>query len=1185
MMARLSLSFLGPFHVTLDGQPITTFKSNKVRALLAYLAVEADRSHRREALAGLLWPDWPDRDALSNLRNALSDLRRVIGDRTTDPPFLLITRDNLQFNAASDHWLDVAALAEATRSQDLSALQTVVESLQGTFLEGFSLGDSAPFEEWALLTRERLSHQISSALHHLAATCEQRGDYERAVTFARRQLSLEPWDEEAHQQLMRALALGGQRSGALAQFENCRRMLAEELGVEPAPGTTRLYEQIKHGELAAPSPIPPPPSPSTARPRFLEEEDAPELERPVFVARERELAQLDRFLDQALAGHGRVVFVTGETGSGKTALIQEFTRCAQEEHANLVAASGKCNAYTGIGDPYLPFREILELLTGDIEARWAAGAISGEHARRLWGTFPLAAQALAEAGPDLIDTFVPRAAWLERSVGGELGRGQWKTRLDGPVVRQPVGPGMPSPRQSDLFEQYTKVLQALARQVPLALVVDDLQWADLGSISLLFHLCRRLRGSRILIVGAYRPEELTIGREGDRHPLDPVVNELQRELGNVTVDLGRAEDRDFVDAFLDSEPNRLGLPFREMLFRQTRGHPLFTGELLRGLQERGDLVRDQDDCWVEGPTLDWRTLPARVEAVIAERIGRLAQPLRAALRAASVEGETFTAEVLAQVRATDERSILERLSGELDRKHRLIRAQSIQRVDGQLLSCYRFRHILFQRYLYSSLDEVERVHMHEQVGTALERLYGASEKNAAATAIATIAPQLALHFQEAGIAQKAIHYLHQAGERAIRLSAYQEAVAHYTRGLALLASVPDSPDRTEQELALQISLGIAWKGNMPNPEGERALTRARELCVGTGKTSQLSRVLGELAIFPYVRAEHRKALELGEEALSMALKANDALLEALHHWHLGYVSFALGDPATGHSHLRDVISFYTPDKHHKPFVFLRGSDAGLGALAYDACCLWCLGYPDRALTRSQEAVALARQLNHTFSLVDVLCFAGCLFRGLRRDAEDMKVYAEELMPLSEGMGSQSFWGTGACYWGQALTMIGRVQAGLVQMHAGLAERRSIGVGCYSSGILGALAEAQALAGQPEEGLDTLDEAFALVEETDERYCEAELYRLKGKLLLARGDEAEAEAGFRQSIAVSRRQRAKSWELRAMTSLARLWHAQDRTEEARQSLAHIYGWFTEGFDTRDLLEAKALLEDLARAPKG
>jgi predicted ATPase len=378
---------------------------------------------------------------------------------------------------------------------------------------------------------------------------------------------------------------------------------------------------------------------------------------------------------------------------------------------------------------------------------------------------------------------------------------------------------------------------------------------------------------------------------------------------------------------------------------------------------------------------------------------------------------------------------------------------------------------------------------------------------------------------------------------------------------------------------LQISLGIAWQAGIPGPEREEALIRARELCQQTGKTTQLCRVLGEMLISPYVRAEHQAARELGEEALSLAQQAGDPLLVALGHWHLGFIFFALGEYTTARAHLEQVISFYEPRQHHHSLVLLGGSDAGLSALAYDACCLWCLGYPEQALKRSQEALALARELDHAFSLADVVCFAGCVFDRVRRDAQALKDDAEELIRLSKGMGSSSFWETGACYRGEALAELGRVQEGMAQMREGMAARQSIGARCYSSGMLGALAGAQAKAGQPEEGLTTLAEALALVEETDERYCEAELYRLKGESLLAQGDDDGAEASLQKAVEVARRQSAKSWELRATTSLARLWQKQGQTDEARRVLMQIYGWFTEGFDTPDLKEAKALLDEL------
>lgn len=593
-----------------------------------------------------------------------------------------------------------------------------------------------------------------------------------------------------------------------------------------------------------------------------------------------------------------------------------------------------------------------------------------------------------------------------------------------------------------------------------------------------------------------------------------------------------------------------------MLYRQTRGHPLFTVELLRGLQQRGDLVRDPEGRWVEGADLDWETLPARVEAVIAERIGRLPQPLRAALRVASVEGETFTAEVVARVQAADGREVVRHLSSELDRRHRLVRTQTIQRLGSQRVSLYRFRHYLFQKYLYDSLDQAERAYLHEDVGNVLQELYRDRTSE--------IAVRLAWHFQEAGMAERAIHYLHLAGERAMQLSAYQEAIAHLTRGLALLTTLPDAGhkerrlERARLELALQLPLGMAYIGAKGQaPEVEQAYNRARELCQQMGETSQLCRVLGELSIRHYVRAEHRRAHELAKEALSLAERVKDPLLVALDHAYLGFILFSLGEYERALGHLEQVISFYEPQQHHHLFVSLRGSDAGVSALAYNACCLWCLGYLDQAAKRSQEALALARELDHAFSLADVLCFGGCLFHQMRRDVMALQENAEELTRLSRGMGFSSFLGTGTSYWGDALAKLGQVQEGIAHMREGLATRQSIDAQCYLPGILIAMAEAQVKAGQPVEGLATLAEALTRLQETDERHWEAELYRLKGELLLMQGDDVGAEASLHQAIEVSRRQRARSWELRATTSLARLWQQQGRTEEARQVLAKIY----------------------------
>jgi predicted ATPase len=347
-----------------------------------------------------------------------------------------------------------------------------------------------------------------------------------------------------------------------------------------------------------------------------------------------------------------------------------------------------------------------------------------------------------------------------------------------------------------------------------------------------------------------------------------------------------------------------------------------------------------------------------------------------------------------------------------------------------------------------------------------------------------------------------------------------------------------------------------------------------------GKESHLCRVLGELAIFHYVRAEHRRAREFAEEALSLAQQFGDPLLVALGHWQLGFISFGLGEYTAARAHLQQVISFYEPQEHHQSFVSLRGLDAGPSALSYDACCLWALGYPEQALQRSEEALALARELDHPFSLADVLCYGGCMYNKMRRDAQALKDHAKELTRLANEKVS-AWLGEGHSFQGEALAMLGQVQEGMTQMRKGMAALRNLGERCYLSGKLCTLAVSQAKAGQPEQGLTILAEAIALVEETDERHWEAELHRLRAELLLVQGDEAEAEASFHKAIEVARRQNAKSWELRATTSLAYLWQMQGKVDEARQVIEEIYGWFVEGFDTPDLKEAKALLDELTQ----
>jgi len=802
MTVGLQLYLLGAPRIDLDSRPLTALTSVKAQALLFYLAATG-QAHARAALAALLWGDVPEELARANLRKALQALRQHLG------PFLHAERDAVSLAPDAACWVDVAALEaalhEAADGGD-EHLRYAIDLYRGDFLEGFYVRGAPDFEAWWLAEQARLRELALHSIQQLAEHVAAQGDLAQAIALARRLLALEPWREQDHRRLMTWLAADGQRGAALAQFDVCRRILADELGVEPAAETVTLYERIRNGALE-------PSAPSRSysrvvtprRPAFLETGvETTACAGEPFVGREPQLQRLAGFLDAALAGQGRIAFVSAEAGWGKTRLLEAFSQRAQAAHPELIVASGLGTAAAGAGDPYLPFREILRLLAADVEQKWSAGAIAQAHALRLWQFLPHVVAALAAHGRHLLGAFVPAETLLQRAAGHEAVDPGLLRQID-ELARQPHGQDAPA-NQERIFEEIGDVLQALARQQPLLLILDDLHWADPSSLHLLFHLARRLPENRLLILGTYRPEEIALPRAGREHPLAAHLAEFRRMFGDVWLELDRSppdEAQTFVDALLDVEPHRLSRDFRRTLVRHTGGHPLFTAETLRDMKERGDLAQDEAGRWIARPALDWRTLPARVEGVIETRIRRLDPDLRDILEVASVEGETFTAQVVARVQGVDERSLVARLDRDGDQRHRLVQEQGIQRAGGQRLSVYRFRHNLFQRYLYSVLSEARRAYLHEDVGSALEALYGDDAGE--------VAVELAGHFEAAGMAEKAVPYLHRAGQRAIQMAANDEALAFLSRGLELLSVLPPGPIRSQQALNLHIALGEAQR--------------------------------------------------------------------------------------------------------------------------------------------------------------------------------------------------------------------------------------------------------------------------------------------------------------------------------------------------------------------------------------
>jgi ABC-type oligopeptide transport system substrate-binding subunit/transcriptional regulator with XRE-family HTH domain len=525
-----------------------------------------------------------------------------------------------------------------------------------------------------------------------------------------------------------------------------------------------------------------------------------------FVEREAELARLGDHLASAVEGRGRVVFVTGEAGQGKTALLTAFAARAHETVPDLVVASGFGTAAGGIADPYLPFRDLFLMLLADPQARWQADRLQRGQAERLWRFAPRVASTLLTSAPELLDVLVPAASVHERARRPMPDDGSPEA-LRGGVVRD------------RLFAQVTSALHALAEQQPLLLLLDDLQWIDAASAELLFHLARRIGTSRILLVGAYRDSEVSAEAEPASEILRRTRLEVRRDLGEVGIDLedvAADEARRLCDALVDREPNRLDDRFRERLFEQTRGQPLFTLELLRELRSRDDLVRDGEGRWVLADTLDWGGLPDRVAAVIEQRLARLDDRPRAVLDVAAVVGEQFSAEVVAVVCGVGEGELLRLMSSELADVHGLIRETGVQKVRGGQLNMWRFSHALFPAYLYDRLGVGERRYLHHEVATELAAIHGSDD---------AVAPRLAYHYTEAGEGAAAVPYLLRAGDHARRLYANDEAAHHYRRAVGFLRDLGDA----EKLARTLMKLGLTYQTAFDHVRAQEAYDDAFRL--------------------------------------------------------------------------------------------------------------------------------------------------------------------------------------------------------------------------------------------------------------------------------------------------------------------------------------------------------------------
>jgi class 3 adenylate cyclase/predicted ATPase len=840
-----------------------------------------------------------------------------------------------------------------------------------------------------------------------------------------------------------------------------------------------------------------------------------------FVGRQSETAALEAALARAIDRNAQVVGIVGEPGVGKSRLCFEFLERCRARGLAIFEAHGVPH---GKALPLLPMLELFRNFFGITDQD--PDQVARE---KIAGRFVLLDESLREVLPLLFDL------------------------LGVSDPERPVPPMDPESRQRQLASVVKRVTQMWGRRQPAVTFLEDLHWFDGGSEGFLEAIVEALPGTQWLVLVNFRPEYHATWMQKSYYQQLPLLPLAPEAIAELLRDL------------LGGDPS-LG-PLGNRIRERTGGNPFFIEEVVQSLAETGSLEGAKGAYRLVRPAAELR-LPATVQAVLAARIDRLAEREKQVLQTAAVIGRECTEPVLRRVAELPEIDLAAALQ-------KLMSAEFVYEDALYPQAQYTFKHALTREVAYNSLLNERRLTLHEHVAEAIAAIFdGRLEEHLS---------ELAHHYTHSRNTQKAIEYSQLAGERAVQLSANTEAIEHLRTALKLLETLPDSPERIEQELALQVTFAVpllATKGYSA-PEVEDTYARARELCLRAGETPRLFPVLHGLWNFNWARGNLRWAQELAKQLLALGENSRDPSLLVEGHFAHGSTLFWAGDFAPARGHLEQAIHLYEP-QIHRSHAFVYGQDPGVYSTSILAFALWLLGYPDRALARSNQALALARDLAHPFSLVLGLHCAAIVHQ-LRREPQLAEKREDAVIAFSAERGLSFFSWWASIVRGWAVAKQERGAEGIAQIREGLAAVKAGGTEVGLPWGLALLAEALGNKSRAEEALKVLAEALTVASKNGDLVYDAEIYRLEGELLLAssRADNrSEAESCFRRAIEIARRQQAKSWELRAVTSLSRLLQKQGKKDEARRMLAEIYGWFTEGFDTADLKDAKALLEELS-----
>ncbi len=883
--------------------------------------------------------------------------------------------------------------------------------------------------------------------------------------------------------------------------------------------------------------------------------EAPLFPSPIVVGRSQELQALDAALTKARKGIRQVVFVTGEPGLGKTTLVDAFLAQLTNDQTMWIGR-GQCIEQYGQGEPYLPILEALEQFYERTGAKEFAAFLG--HYAPTW---------LMQL-PALVDGAKQEA--LERKV---LGTTQQR------MLREFLG----------AVEAFTDAVDIQPTPV-LVFILEDLHWSDHSTLDLLAALARRRQPARLLVLGTYRPQEGMV--EG--HPLRSLVQELQGHALCAEIAIS-ALDEAAVNEYLERRfpLSVFPVPFPQALYHLTGGNPLFLVTILEDLVTRGLLTR-ADGHWVlQGNVRETLTnVPESLRQFLTRQIEQLNTKERRLLEAASMVGLEFSSAAVAAAVDVDTVEIETLCETMAQRKHFVQAAGQSEWPDGTCAACYGFRHALYQYLWRDHATVTQRQRFQQRIGERLETAYGTQARE--------IAAELAVHFAEGNDHRRAVRYFYQAAMNALRRSANYEASTHLTKALTELRKLPETPDRPQQELALQTALGpvlSATQGWAAHAAGQ-TYSRALELGQQVGNSQQLfSAVFGAWGFYT-VRAEHQRAYELTEQLVHIGDELHDSGLQVEAQWASGLTLFFLGNFSPALQRLDQSIALYKRQQHHN-LTLQYNQDPEVSCLSYSGMTRWYLGYPDQALQRCQAALALARKIEHPFSLALILTNVA-IFHMLRREWSIVLELAREGLAVCSEHGFPVFRNSLHVFQNLALFLQGQKKEEIAQVQKRLEGYRTLGHEMYVPWNYTLLAEACGRVNQMGEGFVCLADAFAAMNQTEERFYEAEMYRVRGELFLlsdAQGravsgngkhlsesltpkkHEVEAEAAFLTAIDVAQRQQAKMLELRAVVSLSQLWRQQGKKRQAREKLAATLDWFTEGFTTEDLMQARALFAEL------